>query len=154
MGSLVCLVGKKIIVQSVMPPKKDEEGIRIFKNRIKILFSWKSRKRKGFCKAFIQQKVEEYVKDVFKELPPLDIFLKILTLKFKSLYKEDYEISTDTGMILLGKILCGECSKYKTRSVSDYSGEHGANQTEIEHETSSLCYPDPIYATDVKFVKI
>lgn len=146
------LVGRKIIVYSVVPPKELEKFEGILKRPVNLLFSWKSKRRKGApCEAFINEKITGDLTSQHKHLLPLDEFIVYLTKRFKQKFGCTYKIIYDATELIKGKRLFGECSEYD-KCVREFSHTHRTNQTEIRcKELSALCYPDVVYAEEALY---
>lgn len=146
------LLGRKIIVTSVMPPKSLIKFKGILKRPYNLSFSWKSKKRKGaLCEAYIDEKITGETKGN-EYLLPLDKFLEFLSLRFQGTYQINYEIIYENTKVIIGKKLIGECSTYHHTYQQKQTHRHGGNITEMSCERSVLCYNDIRFIEDFLYV--
>jgi|GEM_PF-6306952 hypothetical protein len=145
------LIGKEIVVHSVMPPKGHDPKMKILKRPLYLVFSWHSKIRKGEpCVAFINEKISGISRSDVRFLK-LENFVAYLKIRLRDSFNFEYDILYEGTKILKCKRILAECCKHKTKSVST-KGFHCKNQTFIHGtEHCALCYEDIIYAEDEKY---
>lgn len=152
MGKCKALLGREIVVHSVMPPKPIKKNCLILNRPCHLSFSWKSGKRKGaLCEAFINEKFKIEEHNSIEGFNTIKDFSSFIIDKFKEVLNTEIHLFFECeDNSLLAKKLVGECTGYKSKHTK-YSHEHGTNQTIMKCNYSSLCYTDLTYVENEKF---
>lgn len=146
------VIGNQIIVYSVNPPKSDTQKIKILRRPNYLVFSWKTKDRKGNpCEAFINEKITEKT-NLQCNILSFEKFIKYLKKTFIEKIGCDFEIFHENNSLIKCKKLHGECHKCKTQPVKT-QGFHGKNQTIIEGSNPycALCYEEISYVEEEKY---
>lgn len=138
------LLGKKIIVFSVCPPKTSPSNSnKILTRGCYLVFPSKGNKRKGISEARLNSEIGIAGDHIKLHQLPLTKFINYISEKFKEFYGCDCSVNLDGKMPLKSLKLHGECNGYR-HDVVQYSGADHGNQTIMfGKDSSSLCYEDP-----------